>query len=579
MKIRKDNLWRYTKDIIRIGKRKILLAFIMMVCTAICNLLQPQLIKFIIDKAIPLKKVNLLFELILLYIVVALLVCIFNYVLTFIYSILKRSISIKYKNRLVHHLTNMHTEFIEAQKSGEILKVLEDDIFNIENFGIETIFTIVSQVITAFTALYFLIAIQPIAFFTVIFLEIIEGVIQYYYTKKIAGETNVVRQIAGSYFSILEEFVTNMTNIVISKCKMVFWKKLIQEEKNFKRKSIKLDVNIELSTNISSFLHVLITMSIYLIGGYWVICNSMSLGTLIIYIEYVNMFTGPINSIIRLNAQIQQTCVSLNHIYQILDTESDIVQDNNGKRATDGIKDIEYDNISFSYKNGRTVLKDLSISFAKGKITAIVGNTGCGKTTLVRLLYRLWDAKKGTIKLNSVPIQNYNLYYLRQQISFVSQDVLIFNATIWNNIVGSSDMGKKEVLEICKKVGIDEFVMNFNEGYMTIVGERGAKLSGGQKQKIAIARALIDKGSILIMDEATAAMDNITQQGIMENIRPYLENKIVIIIAHRLAVVKGADNIYVLKNGECVGRGSHHTLLERCEEYRKLYETEDQIIR
>lgn len=370
-----------------------------------------------------------------------------------------------------------------------------------------------------------------------------------------------------------------MTNIVISKCKMVFWKKLIQEEKNFKRKSIKLDVNIELSTNISSFLHVLITMSIYFIGGYWVICNSMSLGTLIIYIEYVNMFTGPINSIIRLNAQIQQTCVSLNHIYQILDTESDIVQDNNGKRAADGIKDIEYDNISFSYKNGRTVLKDLSISFAKGKITAIVGNTGCGKTTLVRLLYRLWDAKKGTIKLNSVPIQNYNLYYLRQQISFVSQDVLIFNATIWNNIVGSSDMGKKEVLEICKKVGIDEFVMNFNEGYMTIVGERGAKLSGGQKQKIAIARALIDKGSILIMDEATAAMDNITQQGIMENIRPYLENKIVIIIAHRLAVVKGADNIYVLKNGECVGRGSHYTLLERCEEYRKLYETEDQIIR
>lgn len=194
---------------------------------------------------------------------------------------------------------------------------------------------------------------------------------------------------------------------------------------------------------------------------------------------------------------------------------------------------------------------------------------------MIRLLYRLWDSSNGSIKIDDIVIQDYNLYNIRKQISVVSQDVFVYNDTIWNNIIGTSKREKKEVLEICKAIGIDEFIGKMQKGYDTIIGERGARLSGGQKQKIALARALISNGKILVMDEATAALDNISQNKVIQNILPYLKNKITIIIAHRLETIKNADQIYVLKDGKCVGNGRHEILLKNCQEYKNLYEIEN----
>lgn len=576
IKENRENLKRYLFEIIKNSKGKIIIAFLLMICTSGCSLLQPQLIKKIIDRAVPDKNFRMLIFIIIVYMLLSIIVCVFNFILKILCSVMKRSISIKFKNKLIHQLSNMQPVFWENKRIGEILKILDDDIFNIENFGIETILTIFYQILTAIVAFILLFSMQPVILFVVVVLEYIEIMLQLHFTKKIIKRTSEVRNIAGDCFSILEEFISNMVNIVISKAKLLFWHKLIDTEKIFKRESIILDMNIEISSNLNDLLHTLTILSIYLWGGVWTIQGKMTIGTLIIYIEYVTMFTGPICNIIRLNSAIQQTKVSLKRIYQILDTKPDIMQNNQGIKHEEKINSIVFNDVYFSYSKKEEVLKNVKLNFKRGTITGIVGNTGCGKSTVVRLLYRLWEIDSGEILIDNISIKEYNLYYLRKQISIISQDILIFNDTIWNNIVCSSKKDRNTILNICKNVGIEEFVQKLDKKYETVVGEHGIKLSGGQKQKIAIARALINDGTILIMDEATSAIDNISQKNIMDNIQKYLTEKIVIIIAHRLSIVKNADKIFVMKHGEVVGYGSHNDLISNCLEYQELIAAEEQ---
>lgn len=565
----KHDLKLYFKEIFKVGKLKIIVVLALMLGVAACNLIRPQMIKVIIDQAIPQKILSLLFYAAVGYAFFSIVSDVFSIIQTYLYSVMKRAISIRYKNKLLKHLCKMHGGYWGGKRTGEILKVLEDDVYNVENFGIETIFMFLSQVITAIIAAMLLATMQPTILIIVIVIEVLEIVLQIQLTKLIAKRTAEARDISGDVFSVLNEFVGNLTGIIIAKCQRPFWKKLITFERAFRNKSIRLDVTYEASAMLSNLLHTTIVLAIYVIGGYWAIKGNMTLGTLVIYIEYVNMLTGPIYNMIRLNSQVQQTKVSLSKIYEILNEKPQIKQNNGGDRESE-FKSIQFKKVGFSYDGRNDTLKGLDLKLHTGTVTGIVGNTGCGKSTVIKLLYRLWDITKGEILIDEKPIHTYNLKYLRSQIAVISQDVLIFNDTIWKNIVCESKLSKEEILKICRLTGVEEFVLNMNEAYNTKVGERGALLSGGQKQKIAIARALASGGRVLVLDEATASVDNVSQSQIMNNIREYLRNKIVIIIAHRLITVKDADEICVMKDGCCVGNGSHGELIKNCAEYSEL---------
>lgn len=381
MKIDLFNFRRYIRDIIKVGKFKIFVAFFLMLCIAILNLLQPQLILRIIDKAIPEKNKYILVKLIGIYVSTSMIIYAFSYILQYIYSIIRRTISVRYKNKLLYHLMSISTSLMKTKKSGEILKVLEDDVFNIENFGIDTAFEIVSQIVTAVIAFYFLLTMQPIICVCVLLMEGIEIIFQYYNTQRLAINTRKVREEVGECFSVFDELITNLYLVIISNCKLSFWKKIINIEKKIKKDCTKLDTIIEMNRNVSDFLHTILIMFIYLIGGLKVIQNAMSLGTLIIYIDYVNMFTGPISSIIKMNAQIQQTNNSLNNIYELLDIPPDIEQNNKGIQIGNVVNNISFENVSFSYNDDVDVLEKIDMIFSVGTVTGIVGNTGCGKTT------------------------------------------------------------------------------------------------------------------------------------------------------------------------------------------------------
>ncbi|MCP8340927.1 ATP-binding cassette domain-containing protein, partial [Clostridioides difficile] len=226
------------------------------------------------------------------------------------------------------------------------------------------------------------------------------------------------------------------------------------------------------------------------------------------------------------------------------------------------IENIEFKNVYFKYSDkDNQVLNGVNLSFSKGKTTAIVGGSGCGKSTISNLIYRLWDVSEGEITINGINIKNVNLAFLRKNINVVTQDVLIFDNTIRDNISLGKNIEDEEILSICNIVGMKDFIESLEDGLYSIVGEKGVKMSGGQKQRIAMARALAGNSDILVFDESTSSLDNISQKEIMKNMKEVIKDKIVIIIAHRLSTIKDADNIYVIKDGQVAESGSDEELI------------------
>jgi len=240
---------------------------------------------------------------------------------------------------------------------------------------------------------------------------------------------------------------------------------------------------------------------------------------------------------------------------------------------------VEYENVTFSYKDAQ-VLENINIGFVPEKIVAIVGESGAGKSTILHLLYRLWDVNAGKIKIDGLDIKEYDLNYIRNSITVISQNTYLMDDSIYNNItLGNSDITDMKFREVCQIACVNEFVDDFKDKYDTQIGENGSRISGGQKQRIAIARALLNDTPILIFDEATSALDQITESKILHNIKQNLHDKAIVMITHRITTIKNADIIYVLSK-HCIAEvGTHEELMKRGGNYyrmvkRKFDETE-----
>ncbi|MGL5712134.1 MAG: ABC transporter ATP-binding protein [Paraclostridium sp.] len=556
------NIKRFLKIVFKKNKLIASLAFFIMIITSILNLCIPQITRQILDDAISNSKTDLLIKLVLLYAAISILSALFGVILEYIYSKMKKKVSIKLKIKLLRHLSKLSGDYYTNIKTGNILSIVENDIFIVENFGAEVLFSLIVDVITASIALFFLVRMEFDLLLIVIVLQIVLILSQSKFTKIISLKTGEVRNENGDISNIVQEYVSNIMNVVISKSSFNFFKKYIKQEKKLITKWIKLDMIISSNISISRVLSSLITICIYGYGGLKIIKGNMSIGELIAFQQYTGMLIGPCINIIRSNTRIQQSLVSINRIFSMLDEPITIQNDNKGNRLKENFDgDIVFDEVVFSYDEDKT-LDNINLTFEKGKTTALVGSSGCGKSTIVNLLFRLWDIDDGDIMIDSIDIKDYNLKSLRQNISIITQDLLLFDDSILNNLtLGNKNVSEKFVEEVCNRVDIYNFINELPNGFDTIIGEKGVKLSGGQKQRVAIARALISNSNIIIFDEATSALDNISQKIITENISDLLENKTVIVIAHRLSTIKNADKIYVIDKGRVIESGNHEELI------------------
>lgn len=571
------NLKRFFKIVFRNNKLTASIAFLIMIITSILDLFIPQVTRLILDDAISNSKISLLINLVLIYAAISASSALLSVVLEYIYSKMTKSVAIKLKIKLLKHLSKLSGGYYTNIKTGNILSIVESDIFIVENFGAEIVFSLIVNVITACIALFFLVRMDFELLLIVIVLQIVLTLSQAKFTKIMSLKTKEIRQDDGNISNIVQEYVSNIMNVVISKSSFNFFKRYIKQEKSLINKCIKLDMIISSNMSISRILSSLITICIYGYGGLKIIKGKMSIGELIAFQQYTGMLIGPCISLIRSNTRIQQSLVSINRIFGILDEPITIKNDNKGKKLKESFDgDIVFNEVAFSYDEDKT-LDNINMKLEKGKMTALVGSSGCGKSTIVNLLFRLWDIDKGNIMIDDIDIKNYNLRSLRKNISIVTQDLLLFDDSILNNLtLGNKNISKDFVEDICYKVDIYDFINELPNGFDTIIGEKGVKLSGGQKQRVAIARALISNSSIVIFDEATSALDNISQKTITENISELLQNKTVIVIAHRLSTIKNADKIYVVDKGKVVESGSHEQLILNENTYYKLLSEQTQ---
>ena len=338
---------------------------------------------------------------------------------------------------------------------------------------------------------------------------------------------------------------------------------------NIQQRMVRVDAR---STPVMETLAMTGAAIVLWFGGKDVIDGVWTLGEFTAFIVAIQQMYQPLKNFAQLNLTIQQAVTASERIFEILDQKPTIYNLPNAKQIQKFSKNIVYDNVSFAYEESKPVLKNINIEINKGQTIAFVGASGSGKSTIANLLLRFYDVNSGNILIDGINIKDLTLESLREQIGVVSQDVLLFNDTIKYNIsYGKLDATDEEIKAAAEAANAHNFICKMPEKYNTLVGERGMKVSGGEKQRIAIARAMLKNPPILILDEATSALDSESEKLVQEAIETLMKNRTTILIAHRLATVKNADKIVVINNGCIAEQGTHSELLNKNGIYTKLY--------
>jgi len=474
-----------------------------------------------------------------------------------------------------NHVQKLELAYFEDKSTGQLISVLNDDINQLERFlddGANDLIQVVTTVVII-GAIFFSISptIALISFVPVPF--IILGSL--YFQKKIQPRYQAVRAHVGSLNSLLANNISGMSTIKSYGAQE-------HESQRLEQQSLKYsEVNrwaIQLSSSFSPLIRMVILagfLAAMLLGGYYVDLGILAVGSYSVIIFMTQRLLWPLTRLGQTLDLYQRAMASTQRIFGLLDTQIQL-QDGTQDLPKSQIKgEVKFEEVSFQYNTGDRVLEKMNLNIEAGKTYALVGATGSGKSTLIKLLLRFYDPSEGKILLDGKNIQNIKLDDLRKVISYVHQDPFLFHGSVLDNIrYGSFDKTEEEVINAAKLAEASEFIENLPEVYYTVVGERGQKLSGGQRQRLAIARAVLKDSPIFIFDEATSSVDNETEAAIQRSLERITKNKTTLVVAHRLSTIVNADQIYLISNGRIKEQGAHEELLKNSGPYAHLWKVQ-----
>lgn len=502
---------------------------------------------------------------------------IFTAIFEYLYAIKWRNLAQALQHQLrldaYMHIQNADMKYFENASAGNLVSILNDDINQLERFfdnGINMLIHIITS--TIFVTIFFIFISPIIALFAFIPIPLIL-IGAYYFQYLIGPKYDKVRATAGA---LNNKFSTNMYGIMTiksyaaEKFEAHSLEKQSLEYQKINTAAIRLSAAITPSIRLVIMLGFLSTL-IY--GGYLTLQGSLAVSAYSILIFLSQRLLWPLTYLAEVTDHFYRAMASVNRVLNLLAVPIQIKSGSHiPAREIQG--DIRFEDVTFSYQvNEKPVISKLNIHIPAGKTVAFVGGSGTGKSTLVKMLLRFYDPSQGVIKLDGKDIREFNLESLRSHIGYVSQDVFLFNGTIADNIAyGSFSATPEEIERAAILAEAHEFILNLPQGYQTKIGDRGLKLSGGQKQRLSIARAILKDPYILILDEATAAVDNETEALIQQSLSNIIKDRTTIIIAHRLNTVKQVDTIYVLEEGQILEYGNHQTLVEADGTYAWLWQ-------
>jgi subfamily B ATP-binding cassette protein MsbA len=453
--------------------------------------------------------------------------------------------------------------YFSEQRKGNLMSRLTTDVQEVEN-SIGRAFTATFKEI--FTLIMFFVFLASMSgkltLFSLIILPLSGGVIATI-TRRLRRAAGEVQQHLSGLISLLDETFGAMRVVKAFRAEKVMDARFQEGNDRYRNSLLKMVFRQELTSPVSESLGVLVVTGILLYGGSLVIAGDgeLSASTFIAFIATFSQVMRPAKAIADAFSGIQRGVASADRIIEILDTESEI-QVEAPVQALKEFKDkISFEEVGFAYVKGRSVLKSVSFDIPKGKTIALVGASGGGKSTLADLLPRFYDPSAGRITVDGIPLKQIPLEDLRALMGIVTQESVLFNDTIFNNIAFGTEASMEAVMDAAKIANAHEFIESSADGYQTVIGDRGSKLSGGQRQRLSIARAVLKNPPILILDEATSALDNESEKMVQAALGNLMKNRTVLVIAHRLSTIQHADQILVVDKGEIVERGTHAELL------------------
>ena len=557
-----------------------LLVFVTILLSAVVGLLPSIITGRIVDEALVGKNMRLLVQLLVMAFVTLTASQVISVLESYINAWISQRIIFDMKNQMYDHLQHMPHAFFTSEKQGDIITRMNTDISGVSTVISGTLSSIVSNVATVVTTL--------VALFTMSWKLAIVGIVV------IPLLILPTKSVGRRRYQLLTDSqakndeMNQLINETLSVSGSLLVKLFTREGREYERF---VAVNEEVTQlalreqNSGRWFRVVMGMFtqlgpllIYFAGGYLIISHAdlgLTVGTITATVSLINRLYRPVESLLNIHVDFTRSLALFTRIFAYFDMPNPIRSPENGKKPDVTDADIVYEHVRFSYDPEKPLLTDIDFTVPGGKMYAIVGPSGSGKSTVVNLIPRLYDVLGGRVTVAGVDVRDFDLTYLRSQIGVVTQDSNLCNGTIRENLLYAREDATQEELDAaCYIANLSDFIASQPEGYETVVGNRGLKLSGGEKQRLSIARVILKDPKILILDEATSALDSITENAIQEALEALMEGRTSIVIAHRLSTILKADRILVVKDGVIAESGTHEELLEKGGTYRELYETQ-----
>lgn len=551
---------------------RLLFAMVCTIMAAAGNLYIPWIIKDMIDEVLADKNGTMLNWIAASIIAIFIVRGLFWYGQNYLMSYVGQSVIIDIRAAVFKKLQRLSVSFYDKNKTGTIMSYVTNDVNALQSAMVENTIEMITEGFILIGSVVAMIYLDwRLTLFTVCTFPVVLWFMEFF-GKKIRKTGGRIQECTADITSVLQESVAS-ARVIKSFVREDYEVDRfdVENKANFRANMKNAQLMATLTPGVELVAAIGVTMIIWY-GGNNVINGTITAGSLVAFLTYAVNISNPIKRLTRVIGNIQKALAAAQRVFMIIDMPEEIAESRDAKQLPEVSGKVEFQNVSFAYNDKGNVITDLSFSVKPGEVIAIVGPSGAGKSTIANLLPRFYDVNKGDIKIDGHSVREVTLDSLREQVGIVPQETMLFNGSVYNNILyGRLDATKEEIEAAAKAANAHDFIMQLTDGYETKLGDRGVNLSGGQRQRIAIARAILKNPRILILDEATSALDTESERVVQEALDRLMVGRTSFVIAHRLSTVKNADKILVMEKGNLVESGTHDELLALDGLYAHLY--------